>query len=1632
MKFNYLHLKKARWFNTQNIGANRVSSGRRQFIKTVGLGSLAWNPIVGSFKAALNNEISVKKYSNGFIVFRNGKKAWQFTESYFERGFTINKLELPDKFLFQINRLQLRGTHLRFSVEAELSKNGKLFLLSIPEFGFRQLLNFNDWTDGIAQAEGNANIHSKLLQLSESSRIELNGKYQLSLMPDWRFSLQNAQQTQCIFQPSKLICSKITIDPHFYEKPVFLKQGNPSATLIVLHNTSGWEAIICASNFSKGKFSTNNKEQANLYIASGKSKSQNKLLWFEGKSEQLFFEANTISQNKIPFSRIFYYAEYLNEGILKNYISASLPENSSWINNALGAFKLEQNQNAPDFEAFGNNNQFDELLLEPRLRAFKPHIENAISTGPEFVSPGKFSILNTLTSASGKKKNAELIVLGEDVLPQEQRKPVRKSTLNLPTTPQQDPQRTPQKVQVVPQKIEVQFDRLKFKPKNALSIKLLRPEDMLMLEFVFHNFNFTNKGQAPYLELDNRKNPGVIVIYFQSQHTLEEAYYEATSITDPEPDGAGNAVQLPAKHLRARKSRLVYELPANHEGFPLILDELLDWSKFNLRVHPRAWIKLPSLRGIQKPKRIQADNKMLIQPNKNLKFLDTSSPEFGARMAQNTKIRAQNLQVYDEIEVQKILAPEAATSIQPSFNTSLLKKISWKVEPIPDLSTSIEAPTLMYISPNQTNDFRHKINIDFRNVEDLSINKTKAIATELRVLDPLHTNKGEISELWHTRLGVKMKNGQTSVTALSHLKTIRALWADDADEDYKVAKQRNYPFMASLDANNRQKLVHTTSNYGAGFTPFPVPVNDLMLTTLGAYLDWHGFFDVPTPQDNYLNIIEWEHIATLGRDHYVKIVEEGYLFPFGHRAAVVKITERKFHQPTKAAVNRQRMYIVVLEKEVLYSRNDIDGKFIEFPFQAVKINTGKTPNIDDPQQSTLINVPSGATGSRGVRARSGGGANTTYNFYINVANAPFPFDIVATDKEGREHALRMPLAFMENRIARDASLMQQVINVYRGNAGNAFNKKYNETAFNGQEVAYAEFLVDGDTAFETEQVKFDAQVYPAKGEGDLKFHPKIKEAKVYVQQINELTGIREPVTIGLEDDKNEGEVFARVISDNKIDFSGGSDKSGGFLVPNMGVSGLSKLQGPVNGKLDDLKSLQFVPEEFFEAFEDLPVAKIFGVIDIFSLLFGDSDSPFDLSGAFTDMKNSVQSIRDEIDTLKNEILFLEEQAENAQQTVENQINALKQTIKNKVNELLQTLNDAVPRIPNLKAYVTEEAFYAEYKWQPQLGGQKIEVIPSLLNVNVNNPSNALSISTKFEKPFSADKPAAMNGLARFEKFGIDIVPLLAVNFNYLEFRTGSTEKTAVKVDIDPNNPIQFKGVLNFVNNLQNVIPSNGFSDSGPYMKLSPTGVTAGFNIAIPNVEVGICMISNISLGANVTLPFTGAPLTMGFNFCKRENPFMLTISCFGGGGYFMMVTTLHGIQSIEAAFEFGAAMSLNVGVASGGVSAMGGFYYKMEIIEGEKTTTLTGYLRLNGHLSILGLISLSLEFYLAFSAVIINDKVQKLEGVATLKVKVEVLFFSKTVSVTVRRELKGADADPKFIEMIDQDDWQEYCLAFAG
>jgi hypothetical protein len=248
-------------------------------------------------------------------------------------------------------------------------------------------------------------------------------------------------------------------------------------------------------------------------------------------------------------------------------------------------------------------------------------------------------------------------------------------------------------------------------------------------------------------------------------------------------------------------------------------------------------------------------------------------------------------------------------------------------------------------------------------------------------------------------------------------------------------------------------------------------------------------------------------------------------------------------------------------------------------------------------------------------------------------------------------------------------------------------------------------------------------------------------------------------------------------------------------------------------------------------------------------------------------------------------------------------------------------------------------------------------------------------------------------------------------------------------------PIRFMGALTFVNDLQRFIPADGFSDP-PFLDVTPNGVLSGYTLGLPDIQLGVFTLRNINLGASIRLPFDGSPMILRFNFCERQQPFNLTVSALGGGGFFALEFDMHGLRSIDAALEFGAAVSLNLGVASGAVSVMGGIYFRMVANDGINEYELQGYIRINGALSVLGLITVSVEFLLALSAELEKvggeDKVSRVWGEANLRVKVEVFMFSKTVSLRVQRQFAGAGADPTFGMLISDNEWAAYCDAFAA
>jgi hypothetical protein len=112
---------------------------------------------------------------------------------------------------------------------------------------------------------------------------------------------------------------------------------------------------------------------------------------------------------------------------------------------------------------------------------------------------------------------------------------------------------------------------------------------------------------------------------------------------------------------------------------------------------------------------------------------------------------------------------------------------------------------------------------------------------------------------------------------------------------------------------------------------------------------------------------------------------------------------------------------------------------------------------------------------------------------------------------------------------------------------------------------------------------------------------------------------------------------------------------------------------------------------------------------------------------------------------------------------------------------------------------------------------------------------------------------------------------------------------------------------------------------------------------------------------------------------------------------------------------------------------MAGIYFSVQrqMIDGNEVdaATLAGYLRMGGELSVLGLISVSLEFYLIFAYEIQKNAAY---GRATLTVKVEVLFFSTSVEITVEKRFGGSGGDPLFLEAFDTPQvWETYAGAFA-
>jgi hypothetical protein len=292
-----------------------------------------------------------------------------------------------------------------------------------------------------------------------------------------------------------------------------------------------------------------------------------------------------------------------------------------------------------------------------------------------------------------------------------------------------------------------------------------------------------------------------------------------------------------------------------------------------------------------------------------------------------------------------------------------------------------------------------------------------------------------------------------------------------------------------------------------------------------------------------------------------------------------------------------------------------------------------------------------------------------------------------------------------------------------------------------------------------------------------------------------------------------------------------------------------------------------------------------------------------------------------------------------------------------------------------------------------------------------------------------------------------LATFIAIKFDSIGFKSLQGATPTVNVNI-PDGGVEFRSVLVFLNAFTPFISFGGAGGgtaalgggSGADIAVDATGVTLKYTLAIPTIAFGMWSIQDIAFSAGIRLPFDGSPVRLRLAFSDREKPFLVGVLVFAGGGFFAISLGADSIESLEASLEFGGQLSLSLGVASGAVYARGGIYFGLKYLADGKELTFSAFLRMGGALEVLGIITISMEFYMALNyteLTIGGVKKVKLWGEATLTVEVEVLCFSKSVDLTVTRELAGSD--PGFLDMFPPDNprdpvsssvWETYCAAF--
>jgi hypothetical protein len=420
------------------------------------------------------------------------------------------------------------------------------------------------------------------------------------------------------------------------------------------------------------------------------------------------------------------------------------------------------------------------------------------------------------------------------------------------------------------------------------------------------------------------------------------------------------------------------------------------------------------------------------------------------------------------------------------------------------------------------------------------------------------------------------------------------------------------------------------ADWSAIYKPQPIGASELTLTALGGTFEADTNFVPPAsarmkgtlrdgPRSLYdaLSIERWRQSTILGRDIKVEVVYRGFLFPLGHRASLVKLTERRFMAQSKGsppvAFLVQRMFLRVGLPEKKYPAIRQPNRGRRWPVEKLEILTRETPDLVDPTDAL---DPQGKdtqeTRNGRIFLRENGSASRPgIVFWPRVfprSGGEVRFEM---QLDGRSARVRLPLIFVDNTAANDIrgmELLAKYYNTLLDGSGpdtrrildhSGFKRRYaaedepDGTSFEtlrwvieaeGTENRPPEILPDRHFRFANANYDFSAL---HQGADQPPFYPAMQEGRIRIAQVDRmLGGITSPIDVRFDPEyqafgfpqsaelgnPNTGkpdtawtDVYLDFMSEVALDPREAGDRIGGAARPNAKLVALSRSRGPVAG-----------------------------------------------------------------------------------------------------------------------------------------------------------------------------------------------------------------------------------------------------------------------------------------------------------------------------------------------------------------------------------------------------------------------------------------------------------------------------------